>query len=328
MKKILLGLLGLIVFIVIGFLIYINLSWRKDYSQQYPLRTDITIKSDSATIARGKYLVYGPAHCAHCHVPFEQLANVEQGQEVALTGGFGLDIPPGLFMAPNITTDEETGIGGITDAELYRMLRHNVRPNGMAAIDFMPFINMSEEDINAIIAYLRSTEPVKSTKLNSEYSFLGKMIMTFGLIKPGIPEQPVPMTVSKDSTASYGEYMANAVANCRGCHTDRDMQTGEFIGPDYAGGMVFGPDNLTNNWLFTAPNLTPDKETGLIASWTEDQFIARMKKGRIYDYSPMPWAAFASMDITELKAIYRYLNSLDPVNQEVEQLAVAPGESE
>ena len=104
----------------------------------------------------------------------------------------------------------------------------------------------------------------------------------------------------------------------------RDMQTGKFIGADYAGGMLFGPDNLTNDWQFTAPNLTPDKDTGLIANWTEEMFITRMKAGRIYDYSPMPWAAFASMEEIELKAIYRYLRSLEPVNSKVEITAVSP----
>lgn len=328
MKKIFLGLLGLIVFIVLAFIIYINMSWRKDYSEKYPLRTDITIKTDSAIIARGKYLVYGPAHCAHCHVPFEQLAEVEKGKEVPLTGGFGLEIPPGVFKAPNITMDKETGIGDRSDAELYRMLRHNVRPNGLPAIDFMPFINMSEEDINSIIAYLRSTEAVKSEVINTEYSFLGKALMTFGVIMPGDPDQPVPVSVEKDSTAEYGRYLAYAVANCRGCHTDRDMNTGEYIGPEYAGGLLFGPDNLTNGWTFTSPNLTPDKETGFITNWTEEQFLTRMKAGRIYEFSPMPWAAFATMDETELKALYRYLMSLEPVSNSVDIAAIAPEQSE
>lgn len=323
MKKILLGLLGLLIIFVLGFIVYINLTWDKDYSKEYPLRTDLNIEADSTMIARGKYLVYGPAHCAHCHAPFDKLAEVEKGVEVPLTGGFGIEMPPGKFKAPNITMDNETGIGNRTDAEIYRMLRHNVRPNGLAAIDFMPFINMSEEDINAIIAYLRSTEPVESTVINSEYSFLGKALMAFGQIKPGEPDQPVPISVAKDSTVEYGRYMAYAVANCRGCHTLRDMKTGEYIGQDYSGGWVFN-DNLTRGWQFNTPNLTPDPETGFITNWTEDQFIMRMQAGRVYEYSPMPWAAFASMDEIELKAIYRYLQSLEPVKNKIAATAIPP----
>jgi mono/diheme cytochrome c family protein len=322
--KIILGIAATLLAFALGFYIFINLSWQKNFSSQYPVDLSLQITTDSASISRGKYLVYGPAHCAHCHVPFEQLTLVEQGIEVPLIGGFGLEIPPGKFNAPNITMDPETGLGNRSDGEIYRMLRHNVRPNGMASIDFMPFINMAEDDIYAIIAYLRSTSPVKSEIINSEYTFLGKVLLTIEAIKPGIPDKPIPATVKRDSTAAYGRYLAYAVANCRGCHTNRDMNTGEYIGPDYAGGFNFGPDNLTNGWTFRAPNLTNDPTTGHIFDWTEEQFIQRMKTGRVYDYSPMPWAAFAGMDELELKAIYLYLKTLEPIVNKVEQTAIAP----
>lgn len=323
LKKILLFAIGTIMLILLIFVVFINFSWKKDYSDKYPVNASLSISADSASIARGKYLVYGPAHCAHCHAPFEKLAEVEQGIEVPLTGGWGLEIPPGKFNAPNITTDPETGIGNRSDGELYRMLRHNVRPNGMASIDFMPFINMSEEDIYSIIAYLRSTDPVKSELLNTEFTFLGKTIMSLGVIQPGVPDQPVPTSMEKEATVEYGRYLAYAVANCRGCHTNRDMNTGEYIGTNYSGGLVFA-DNLSNGWKFVTPNLTNDPETGIIYKWSEEEFITRMKGGRIYEYSPMPWAAFASMDTTDLKAIYRYLKSIDPVGNDVGVIATAP----
>jgi len=99
------------------------------------------------------------------------------------------------------------------------------------------------------------------------------------------------------------------------------MQTGEYIGEEYAGGLYFGPDNLTNGWQFVTPNLTPDP-SGIMTNWSEQQFIERMRAGRIYEFSPMPWAAFATMDEIELKAVYRYLKSLEPVNQVIETTAV------
>lgn len=324
MKKILIGLLVTVVIIVIGFTLMINLTWQKDHSSTYPVNQELVINADSAMIARGKYLVYGPAHCAHCHVPFEKLADVENGMEVSLTGGFGLEIPPGKFIAPNITMDAETGIGNKSDGELYRMLRHNVRTNGMPSIDFMPFINMSERDIYAIIAYLRTTEPVKSKVINTKYSFLGKALLALGVIKPGDPDQPVPKHVEKEASAEYGEYLAYAVANCRGCHTERDMSTGQYTGPFYAGGLLFGPDNLTNGWQFVSPNLTPDPETGILFGWTEEQFIARMKSGRVYESSPMPWAALTQMDTVELQALYRYFTNLTPISNKITATVIAP----
>jgi len=308
---------------VLSLILFINISWEKDFSDEYPVNTELIIVADSASIARGKYLAYGPAHCAHCHVPFERLSDVENGEEVPFTGGFGLEIPPGKFSAPNITPDPETGIGNKSDGQIYRMLRHNIRPNGMASIDFMPFINMSDEDIFSIIAYLRSAKPVKSEIINTKFTFMGKALLAMEVIKPGVPDDPIPVNITKEATEEYGRYLAYAVANCRGCHTNRDLKTGEYIGPNYAGGLVFA-DNMTNGWKFTTPNLTDDPETGHIYKWTEEQFVQRMKAGRVYDYSPMPWAAFAGMDEEELQAIYRYLKSLEPVSNKVGAIAIAP----
>ena len=131
MKKIVFSIITIVVIGIFGIFIYVNLSWKKDFSDQYPVNTELKIIADSASIARGKYLAYGPAHCGHCHVPFDRLVDVVKGDEVPFTGGFGLEIPPGKFNAPNITMDKETGIGNRSEGEIYRMLRHNVRPDDM-----------------------------------------------------------------------------------------------------------------------------------------------------------------------------------------------------
>ena len=115
----------------------------------------------------------------------------------------------------------------------------------------------------------------------------------------------------------YGKYLAYAVANCRGCHTNRDMKTGEYIGEEYAGGLQFGPDNLTQGDAFITPNLTPDSKTGIMTNWNEEEFVTRMKGGRIHDFSPMPWGAFRQMEDDDLRAIYMFLMDLDPIQNDV-----------
>ena len=64
------------------------------------------------------------------------------------------------------------------------------------------------------------------------------------------------------------------------------------------------------------PNLTPDSRTGRIAAWSEDQFVARFRQGRVIPGSPMPWNAFARMSDDDLRAIYRYLRTVPPVVHE------------
>lgn len=161
---------------------------------------------------------------------------------------------------------------------------------------------------------------------NSEYSFIGKAVLAVGAIGPGQPHEPILETIQKEVSIDYGKYMAYAVANCRGCHTERDMKTGEYIGEEYAGGLQFGPDNLTQGDVFKTPNLTPDAETGIMTDWSEEEFVTRMKGRRIHEFSPLPLGAFKQMEDDDLRAVYMYLKSLDPVKNDVGAIHV-PAES-
>jgi mono/diheme cytochrome c family protein len=325
MKKILFGVLGLLIIIPVGFIIFIYSSYDKRYDSAFPV-PDLKVESDSSKIARGRYLAQGPAHCIDCHSPRSLVLESGPDEELPMTGGFGLEIPPGKYFAPNLTPDKETGIGRYSDGELYRVLRHNILPDGRSTIDIMPFINMSDEDIYDIIAYLRSQKPIKNKNPESELTFLGKMLTAMEAIKPGVPDEPLLKGIEPDTTIEYGRYLSYAVANCRGCHTERDLNSGEFIGENYAGGMTFGPDALTKDWVFVAPNLTPDMQTGIMADWEEDDFVNRLKGGRLYDTSPMPWEAYEKMSENDLKAIYRYLRSLNPVSNSIDPIVLEPEE--
>lgn len=131
--------------------------------------------------------------------------------------------------------------------------------------------------------------------------------------KPIVADEKPLEKIEPDSSILYGKYLAESVANCRGCHTARDMTTGEYTGPFYAGGMVFEPGPDTKGWKFITPNLTKDNSTGVMADWTEEQFIKRFRMGRVNPGSPMPWGTFAKFEDTDLKALYRYLRSLEAV---------------
>jgi mono/diheme cytochrome c family protein len=308
--------------LIIGLFAFIQLTWDKKYDAPYP---DIKATTDSTVIARGKHLALGPAHCIGCHVPLDKVMEAEEGKVMPLSGGWEFTIPPGTFRAPNITPDMETGIGRMTDGEIARTLRYSVNKNNGHVYPFMPFQELSHEDLTAIISFLRSQEPIKHKVEPSEYSFLGKALMSFGMMKPVGPKNPPPKSVEIDSTIEYGSYLANRVANCNGCHTERDFKTGAFIGAPFAGGTYFAP-NVFSEYSFVTPNLTPHKETGRIANWDETTFIKRMHGGKIHKGSPMSWALYARMDDLELKAIYRYLQSLTPVDNKIEKIVFAPGE--
>ena len=185
---------------------------------------------------------------------------------------------------------------------------------------------MSDEDLTAVISFLRSQKPVKNGVKPTEYKFLGKAVMAFGLIKPAAPKNTPPKSVAVDSTVLSGSYLANSVANCVGCHTKRDLKTGDFIGPAFAGGMLMEADAFTHGFSFVTPNLTPDPQTGILSKWSESSFVSRFRSGRVQAGSPMPWGSFSRMNEVDLKALYRYLKSLDPVNNKITKTVYAPGE--
>ena len=320
--KVLLRIFIVITVLIAGLIVFVMASWDKNYDIELP---DIKASTDSVVIARGEHLIFGPAHCATCHMPVDKFDEVEAGAKLPLQGGWELDIPPGIFRAPNLTPDE-SGIGKYSDGEIARALRHMVNPMGKAMFPFMPFQNISDEDLTSIISYLRSQKAVYNKLQRTELSFLGKALSALGAIVPEGPKTTPPASVSIDSTAEYGKYLARSVANCVGCHTERDLKTGEFIGEDFAGGLRLPPDPLSKGKSFITPNITPDNETGKMVSWNESVFITRFKAGRVIDGSPMPWGAFSNMDTLELKALYRFLQTISPVKNKIDKLEFAPGE--
>src|ERR1051326_2795109 len=252
-KKILKWFSILVVTLIVVLTIAIFSRQNLKFDAPYP---EIHASKDSAVIARGKFFVYGPAHCAYCHTKLDKWEDVEAGKELSLSGGHEFDFPPGKLFSRNLTPDDETGIGKLTDPEIARALRYGVGHDGRALFDMMPFHNVSDEDLTAIISYLRSMPPVKNEAPPNEYNFLGKIVKAF-LLKPVGPDpsMPVPKISPKpDTTVEYGKYLAESVANCRGCHTERDLKTGAYIGPFYGGGLKI-PSEIDPTQMICTPNI-------------------------------------------------------------------------
>lgn len=328
MKKVLrvLGILVLIIIVFIGgVLAYIQFGYDKRFNDvPYP---EVHITTDSATIAWGKYLVYGPAHCPMCHVNVGQEELVDAGQELPLIGGFELNAAGCVFRPKNLTSDKATGIGNLKDGEIARTLRYNVNHRGEALIPFMPYMKMSQYDMNAIISYLRTLPPVTHEVKPTEFSFMpGKLVKTFFLRPPEIPKEKPVDRVRRDTTIEYREYMATCVANCYGCHTAFDVNTAKYVGKPFAGGFNFDPAPETHGFGFITPNITTDASTGKLADWNETTFLTRMRSGRVHKGSPMPWGPYSRMDDIELKAIYKYLRTVEPVKNLIEKTVFKPGE--
>ena len=297
----------ILLFIIVGVTITTAMRQHLTYDAPYP---NIKASKDSAVIARGRHLVLGPGHCADCHSPVRNVDSVlKLGQDPPLSGGIPFHLPFGSFYTRNLTPDPETGIGNMTDGEIARVIRYSVKKNGETVLPFMPFQDMSDDDLTAIISYLRSTKPVRNPVPDHSYNVMGKLIKAF-LIKPSGPSERIKEVVAPDTTAVYGKHLVMAVANCNECHTKRNA-IGDYVGEPLAGGTAF--EEKGHPTLIT-PNLTPDPETGRIANWSQEAFIKRFRMGRTIPYSHMPWESYGRMTDDELKAIYNYLRSIKPVN--------------
>jgi mono/diheme cytochrome c family protein len=315
MKRILvrslLAVLGALIMTAAGFAATAHARWDRTFEAPEPA---LRSTADPEVIERGRYLVYGPAHCSYCHTPKEQWPRLDAGEEIALVGGYEMHLPLGVLRSPNITPDAETGIGRYSDGQLARLLRHGVRPNGRMAFPVMEFQNMSDGDVIAVLSYLRSAEPVRSEVPDHGWNLVGKGLLAF-VMKPAGPTEQPPATSPTGVSIEHGSYLANAVANCAGCHSPRNLADGSYTGPRFSGGVMEVGDKP--DMVFGVPNLTPDPRTGHIVGWTEERFIERFRAGPALEGSHMPWNAYARMSDDDLRSIFLFLNSLDPVEHEV-----------
>lgn len=275
----------------------------------------VVASTDSAIVERGRYIVRVAAPCAACHGDPTQRQAYKIGAEVPLSGGFVFDIPPGQFYTRNLTPDAETGLGSVPDSAIARALRFGVGHDGRALLPFMEMQGLSDDDLQAVVSYLRTQQPVRNAVPPHHYTALGKVIRATALANPvGPSATPLPRS-PRGASVETGRYLVESVSLCWACHTERSQMTGALTGPRFGGTKGFTEiDDPSHTW--SPPNITSDKETGRLARWTEDEFVARFRQGRIVPGSPMPWQAFSRLNEEDLRSIYRYLETVPPVTRD------------
>ncbi len=275
-------------------------------------------------IERGKYLAHTLSSCMDCHSQrdFNQLSGpVIEGTEGM--GGFGFDQKlgvPGVVYARNITPDTVNGIGKWTDEEIARAITMGISRNGDTLFPLMPyphFNQMSKKDVYSIIAFLRTLKP-NSNKVPER-----KLLIPPSMAYPPLQSASLDNNVIPDVTdmVKYGGYLVNN-AVCMDCHTPEEK--GHFVMSKlFAGGRTFD----MGTFKVTSANITPDSATG-IGKWSEAMFLEKFKlymDPATYAANPgtlntiMPKAQFAHLEDFDIKAIYRYLQTLPAVNNLVEK---------
>lgn len=278
----------------------------------------LKVPADSALVARGANIA--SIMCRECH------GNPETGR---YTGKPLAELPAmfGKLASYNITHDPVHGVGGWTDGELAYFLRTGVRKDGSWAAIMPKFTRVSDQDLYAIIAWLRSDDPMLAADPReyppNEYNLLLKVLgnTVFGI--PQYPEQPVPMPPADDRVA-HGRYLANDLFGCYHCHSGDLMKVAEVPEESfdfYGGGAVMktpeGKDIRT-------ANLTPDPETG-IGRLTEQQFIDAVKYGKNPRGGALsaPMTPHTTLTDAEISAIFAYLKTVPAIHKPIERFKAA-----
>jgi len=313
LRNILLTLLALVALLLVVGAVFVGSRQHLRFDAPFPA---VAASTDTAVIARGRYIVRDVASCATCHGDPTRRNDLMAGADVPLSGGFTWNIPPGSIHARNITPDAETGIGQASDGAIARALRNGIGPDGRALLPFMELQGLSDEDLTAVVSYLRTQPAVHHAVPMHTYNVLGMIVKATLLANPVGPAQPPPRTSPRGATLENGRYLVESVALCWACHTQRDDKTGKLIGPRFGGATGFKESgDPTHVWA--PPNITADPATGRLGKLTEDEFVDRFHGGRLIEDSPMPWQGFQRMSEDDLRAMYRYLKSLPPVSRDV-----------
>src|SRR5215472_13226561 len=123
-----------------------------------------------ALLARGEYLVNVVAACGNCHT--KQAPDLLPIPSMHLAGGRRFDIPPGIAYSKNLTPDRDTGIASWSDEQVIRAIREGVTKEGNLIGPPMPialYNKIADDDVKAIVAYLRSVPPVRNEIPESKY---------------------------------------------------------------------------------------------------------------------------------------------------------------
>lgn len=266
-----------------------------------PNEATLQVRHTPEQIERGQYVAM-IAGCTTCHTPMMPDGKLHdhshelEGTELKVPGGPAIEVP-------NITPDEDTGIGKWSDAQIIASIRQGVRPDGARLAPVMPYPyynRMTDADATALVAYLRTQPAIhhpvpRNTKLG---------------MKPVDVAAPQGYVDRTDDPHAHGEYLASLM-HCGSCHTP---QQGPFANDVFAGGTQLGD--------IVAPNITSDRDTG-IGSWSEDDVITavtKMKDPEGHDLMP-PMSEYAEawshLTGADAHALAVYVKSVPPIHHDL-----------
>jgi len=267
-------------------------------------RTGAAPEASASTqiISKGEYLARA-GDCVACHT-------VPNGPVFA--GGRAMATPFGNLYVPNITPDDDTGIGLWTPDEFYRMMHTGISRDGKLLYPAMPFASYTQvtrDDSDAIFAYLMSVPPVKQKNRDHELRFpFNNRELLIGWRTLYFKEGEFKPDAAQSVEWNRGAYLVKGLGHCAMCHTAVNALGGSSESKAFEGGMI-----PNQNWY--APSLTSNREAGL-GEWEINEIADLLQVGvshRGTVYGPMAEVVYNSlqyMSDADTKAMAVYLKGL------------------
>jgi mono/diheme cytochrome c family protein len=250
---------AILVIVVVCLVIGALLVWKPQID---PVETANASAFNSGLVAKGAELA-AIGNCAICHT-------APGGKSYA--GSRQLPTPFGTIYSSNITPDSKTGIGNWSEEAFRRALRDGVDRKGRQLYPAFPydhFTHLTDDDIQALYAFIITRDPVQSVPPANKLSFpynIRPLIAGWKLLF--LQRGPRNDDATKSAEWNRGRYLVESVAHCGACHTPRNFMGAETKSRAFAGGVIEGWDAPALNSSSPAPKV-----------WTADQLFTYLRTG-------------------------------------------------
>lgn len=216
-------------------------------------------------IAAGEQAFYAGG-CASCHAA----PDADGDARLAMAGGRAFPSNFGTFYAPNISPDQDYGIGDWSALDLYNAMRHGVSPDGQhyyPAFPFTSYVRVTAQDVVSLHAFLMTLPASDELNRDHDIGFPFSIRRNLGGWKWLYLDVDWVLGDGLTEEEQRGRYLAEALGHCGECHTSRNA-----LGAPERGRWLAGAPNPSGSG--NIPNITPG---GL--DWSVSDIVAYFESG-------------------------------------------------